>query len=136
MIQAGKKRIWIANAYFVPSKAILEMIKRKASEGVDVRLLAPGKKSDSKTSFGLQHVEYDSLLEKGVRVWEYLPAMMHAKTMVVDDDLAFVSSMNLDPLSLTKLEEVALVVQDRAFAATLAQTFETDCVHARALSKP
>jgi cardiolipin synthase A/B len=134
MIQAANKRLWIANAYFVPSKAILEMIERKASEGVDVRLLAPGKKSDSKTSFGIQHIEYDSLLEKGVRVWEYQPSMMHAKTMLVDDELACVSSMNLDPLSLGKLEEVALVVQDRAFAGALAQTFENDCVHARSLS--
>jgi len=134
MIQAAKKRLWIANAYFVPSKAILEMIERKASEGVDVRLLAPGKKSDSKTSFGLQHIEYDDLLEKGVRVWEYQPSMMHAKTMLVDDELGLVSTMNLDPLSLAKLEEVALVVQDRAFAAALARTFEQDCVHARALS--
>jgi cardiolipin synthase A/B len=134
LIQAAKKRLWIANAYFVPSDAILDMIKRKASEGVDVRILAPGKKSDSKTSFGLQHIEYDALLEKGVRVWEYQPSMMHAKTMLVDEELAFVSSMNLDPLSLTKLEEAALVVNDRAFAATLAQTFEADCGHARALS--
>jgi cardiolipin synthase len=135
MIQAAKKRLWIANAYFVPSKAILEMIERKSSEGVDVRLLAPGKKSDSKTSFGLQHIEYDSLLEKGVRVWEYQPSMMHAKTMLVDDELAVVSSMNLDPLSLGKLEEAALVIQDRAFVRALAQTFESDCVHARALSE-
>lgn len=134
LIQAAKKRLWIANAYFVPSKAILEMIKRKASEGVDVRLLAPGKKSDSKTSFGAQHIEYDAMLEAGVRVWEYQPSMMHAKTMLVDDDLSFVASINLDPLSLTKLEEVALVVQDRAFAAKLAETFEADCIHARALS--
>jgi cardiolipin synthase A/B len=134
MVQAAKKRLWIANAYFVPSRAILDMIEHKAAQGVDVRVLAPGKKSDSKTSFGLQHVEYDSLLEKGVRVWEYQPSMMHAKTMLIDDDLAVVSSMNLDPLSLGKLEEVALVVQDQEFARALARTFENDCVHARALS--
>jgi cardiolipin synthase len=134
VIQAAKKRLWIANAYFVPSKAILEMLKRKAREGVDVRLLAPGKKSDSKTSFGMQHVEYDSLIESGVRVWEYQPSMMHAKTMVVDDELSVVASINLDPLSLTKLEEVALVVQDKGFAAQLTQTFEADCTHSRSLS--
>jgi cardiolipin synthase len=135
VIQAAKKRLWIANAYFVPSKAILEMIKRKAAEGVDVRLLAPGKKSDSKTSFGVQHIEYDSLLEKGVRVWEYQPSMMHAKTMLVDDELSVVASINLDPLSLNKLEEVALVVQDRAFATKLAETFEADCTQSRALKR-
>jgi cardiolipin synthase A/B len=134
MIQSAKKRLWIANAYFVPSPAILAMLERKAAEGVDVRLLAPVKTSDSKTSFGAQHIEYGSLLKHGVRVWEYQPSMMHAKTMLVDDDLSSVASINLDPLSLGKLEEVALLVQDRVFAATLARTFEEDCGRARALS--
>ena len=133
MIQAAKKRLWIANAYFVPSNAILEMVKRKATEGVDVRLLMPGKKSDSKASAGAQHIEYGSLVERGVHVFEYLPSMMHAKTILVDDELAVVSSINLDPLSLNKLEEVALVIQDRAFAAALTGTFEGDLKHAREL---
>ncbi len=136
MIQAAKKRLWIANAYFVPSRAILEMLKRKASEGVDVRLLMPGKhKSDSKTSAGAQHVEYGPLVERGIRIFEYQPSMMHAKTMVVDDELSVVASINLDPLSLNKLEEVALVVQDRAFAANLARTFEADVTQARPVTR-
>jgi cardiolipin synthase len=136
LIQAAKKRLWIANAYFVPSHAILEMLKRKASEGVDVRLLMPGKqKSDSKASAGAQHVEYGPLVERGVRIFEYQPSMMHAKTMVVDDELSVVASINLDPLSLNKLEEVALVVQDRAFAENLARTFEADVTHARPVTR-
>jgi cardiolipin synthase len=61
--------------------------------------------------------------------------MMHAKTVVVDDELAVVGSMNLDPLSLGKLEEVALVVQDRAFTAKLAQTFEEDSARCRVVSR-
>lgn len=134
LIQASKKRLWIANAYFVPSPAILSMIERKSAEGVDVRLLAPGKKSDSKTSFGAQHIEYESLLKRGVRVFEYQPSMMHAKTMLVDAELALVGSINLDPLSLNKLEEAALLVHDRAFATELARSFEADCVHAKELS--
>jgi cardiolipin synthase len=135
LVQSAHKRLWIANAYFVPSDAILELLKHKAEKGVDVRLLAPGKKSDSKTSFGAQHIEYGSLLEKRIRIFEYQPSMMHSKTMLVDDDLALVSSMNLDPLSLTKLEEAALVVQDRTFTAKLAQTFEADCKRANELKR-
>ena len=135
VVQAAKRRLWIANAYFVPSDAILEMLKRKASEGVDVRLLMPGKKNDSKASAGAQHKEYGSLVERGVHVFEYEPSMMHAKTMVVDDELAIVASINLEPLSLNKLEEVALVVQDRAFASTLASTFEADLKHATAVTR-
>ena len=111
------------------------MLKRKASEGVDGRLLVPGKASDSKTSFGAQHAVYGSLLERGVQVWEYEPSMMHAKTTLVDDDLVTVASINLDPLSLGKLEESALVVQDVALAGRLVETFDADCKHARKLTK-
>jgi len=135
MIAAAKRRLWIANAYFVPSKAILDLIARKAAAGVDVRVLAPGKKSDSKTSFGAQHVEYGALLEKGVRVWEYQPSMMHAKTMLVDERLVSVGSANLDPLSLSKLEEVTLVVDDAATAAELEASFLKDCSHAKELKQ-
>lgn len=134
MIAAARKRIWIANAYFVPSRAILDLLARKAASGVDVRILAPGKKSDSKTSFGAQQGEYGTLMKRGVRVWEYQPSMMHAKSMVVDDDLALLGSINLDPLSLNKLEEGALVASDPALAAALAQSFGRDCEHAKELS--
>jgi cardiolipin synthase len=52
----------------------------------------------------------------------------------VDDELSVVASMNLDPLSLSKLEEVALVVQDRDFATALARLFEADLTHAKAVT--
>ncbi len=131
MIQSAKKRLWIANAYFVPPDVILETMKSKAASGVDVRLLVPGTKSDSTLSMGSQHLEYGSLVKGGVRVFEYQPSMMHAKTMLVDDEVSLVSSINLEPLSLSKSEEVALVVQDRAFAVQMAESFERDCSHAR-----
>ncbi len=131
MISAAKRRLWIANAYFVPSKAILDLIARKAAAGVDVRILAPGKKSDSKTSFGAQHVEYGGLLKSGARVWEYQPSMMHAKTMLVDERFVSIGSANLDPLSLNKLEEVTLVIDDGAVASQVEHSFLKDCSHAK-----
>lgn len=130
MIRAAKKRLWIANAYFVPSDEVLDLVKEKGDAGVDVRLLLPGKHSDSRISMGSQHVAYGSLTEHHVRIWEYEPSMMHAKTFVVDQELAVVGSINLEPLSFSKLEEDALVVQDRVFTDELARTFEQDCKHA------
>lgn len=135
MLAAARKRIWIANAYFIPSRAILDLLGRKASSGVDVRLLAPGMKSDSKTSFGAQQGQYGALMKRGVRVWEYEPSMMHSKTMVVDDELSLVGSINLDPLSLNKLEEGSLVIEDHALTAALALNFGRDCEHAKELSR-
>jgi cardiolipin synthase A/B len=130
-MQAASKRLWIANSYFVPPRPILDLLKAKAAGGVDVRLLVPGTKSDSKISVGSQHVEYGSLVASGVRVFEYQPSMMHAKTMLVDEALSIVGSINLEPLSLGKLEESALVVHDPVFAEAMARSFEGDCLQAR-----
>jgi len=127
MLDAAHERLWIANAYFVPGHPVLELLGRRAKEGADVRLLVPGTKSDSKLSLLMQHREYGELLKRGVRIWEYQPAMMHAKTMVVDKTLAIIGSVNLDPLSLGKLEEGALVVQDPELVAQMAKEFEDDC---------
>ncbi|HET9957456.1 MAG TPA: phosphatidylserine/phosphatidylglycerophosphate/cardiolipin synthase family protein [Polyangiaceae bacterium] len=135
LISSARKRLWIANAYFVPSRAILDLLARKASEGVDVRILVPGKKSDSKTSFGVQQFEYGSLLDRGVRVWEYQPSMMHSKSMVIDQNRGVIGSVNLEPLSLRKLEEGALVFESPALARALTLAFEQDCSRAQELKR-
>ena len=69
-------------------------------------------------------------MKKKIRVYEYQPSMMHAKTMVVDDELSLVGSINFDLLSMDKLEEDALVVQDRAFNEEMARSFERDLTQA------
>jgi cardiolipin synthase len=131
MIGFARQRIWISNAYFVPSDAILRLLADKAAHGVDVRVLVAGQHSDSKTSFGAQQFEYGSLVKRGVRVWEYMPSMLHTKAMLVDSELALVGSINLDPLSLNKLEEGALAVQDPTVNERLAQNFLQDCTRAK-----
>ena len=135
MLSVAQHRVWIANAYFVPSQGILDLLKAKAKSGVDVRILAPYKNSDSKTAFGAQHLEYGDLVALGIKVWEYDSSMMHAKTMLVDDELALVGSINLDPLSLNELEEDALVVRDRSFADQIGQRFSEDCNRSKPVRK-
>ena len=133
VIAAARRRLWIANAYLVPSRPIFELLLSKARAGVDVRILLPGIKSDSKSALAAQHTEYPELLGAGIRVWEYTPSMMHAKTMIADDELAVVGSINLDPLSLRELEESALLIDDRSVTAELARQFEADVLHANEL---
>jgi cardiolipin synthase len=135
VIAAATRRLWITNAYLVPSHAIFEQLLAKARAGVDVRILVPGIKSDSKPALAVQHEEYPELLRAGIRVWEYTPSMIHSKTMLADDELAVVGSINLDPLSLHKLEESALVIDDRGVTAELARQFETDVLQAHELTR-
>lgn len=119
MVGAATKRIWIANSYFIPSAAVAQMLIEKAKAGVDVRVLAPGKKMDMKPVRLGQLSVYKDLLEQGVRIWEYQPSMMHSKTMLVDDHLIVVGSTNLDVLSRQDLEEGSLIVEDPELAKEL-----------------
>jgi cardiolipin synthase A/B len=131
LFSAAKKRLWIANSYFVPSDALVFKLAAKARAGVDVRVLAPGPIHDIKPVRDAQRGSYRALLAAGVRIWEYQPSMMHAKTILVDDALVAVGSNNLDPYSMEKLEEGSLVVEDTATAARLAELFLQDLQHAR-----
>jgi cardiolipin synthase len=125
-IASAQYRLWIANSYFIPSKAIADALVRKAQAGVDVRILAPGRNHDLHPIRSAQRSTYAQLLSKGVRIWEYQPAMMHSKTMLIDDRLVVVGSINIDPMSMRKSEEGALVIEDPALAAELERYWQVD----------
>jgi cardiolipin synthase len=134
VIAAARERLWIANAYFTPPKAIIEQLVHKAHEGVDVRVLAPGPIHDVPLVRASQRANYEQLLEAGVRIWEYQPSMMHAKTLLVDDWLTVVGSTNLDSLSLNKLGEGSMVLADPEFARKLERCWERDFEYSREIS--
>ncbi|MCU1283499.1 MAG: cls1 [bacterium] len=130
-IASAKKRLWLWNAYFVPDAHLRELLIAKARQGVDVRVIAPGDKNDVTASKLGQRHGYPPLLAAGIRVFEYQPTMMHAKTMIVDDRVAVVGSINLDSLSLTRLEEDAIVVEDPELVAALARDWDADVAQSR-----
>jgi cardiolipin synthase A/B len=132
-IAAARRRLWIANSYFIPTQDISDMLILKAKEGVDVRVLVPGRHHDVAPVRAGQRSSYARLLEGGVRIWEYELSMMHSKTILADDRLSVIGSTNMDPLSLDVVEEGSLVVEDPALAEALAQDFEEDLVHSREL---
>ncbi|MFP2908444.1 phospholipase D-like domain-containing protein [Pyxidicoccus sp. 3LFB2] len=131
MVRAAQKRLWIAQSYFTPNGALTKQLVERARAGVDVRVLAPGDLNDQKVITVAQRASYDELLEAGVRIWEYQPSMMHAKTMLVDDRLVLVGSINYDPLSFNVLEEGSLVLQDDAAAKSMEAFFLEDLEHAK-----
>jgi len=127
----AREQLWVANAYFYPPAELLELLCRKAREGVDVRLLLPGPHIDRRFVRLAQQTCYPPLLEAGVRIFEYGPSMMHAKTVLVDHRLSLVGSVNLDPLSLYWLEEGTLVVDDPGTARELEEQLALDLARAR-----
>jgi cardiolipin synthase A/B len=128
---SARQRLWISNAYFTPSDDIIAQLESRSRAGVDVRLVLPGPVHDQPAMRDGQRSLYRRLLAAGVKIWEYQPSMMHAKTVLADDRLSVVGSMNLDPLSLNLLEEGSLAVEDPRAAAELAVAFERDITHSK-----
>ncbi|HZH14505.1 MAG TPA: phospholipase D-like domain-containing protein [Archangium sp.] len=84
----------------------------------------------------IQRRFYRRLERSGVKVYEYQPSMMHAKTMLVDDRIVVVGSINLDFLSMEYLEEGSLVVDDVAFAADFEERWRVDMSRSREVTRP
>ena len=111
-IAAAREKLYISNSYFVPHKAFRDLLCDAARRGVDVRVLTVSGSSDVKSTWYAGRARYEELFKGGVRIFEYQPAMMHAKTIVVDGAWLSVGSMNADNRSISFNEESNLVVLD------------------------
>ena len=80
----ARRTLYISNSYFVPGENFMNLLLAAAKRGVDVRVLTVSNKTDVKTTWYAGRTYYEKLLEGGVKIYEYQPTMMHAKTMVVD----------------------------------------------------
>lgn len=129
-ITSAEQRVQLRTPYFVPDEAMLSALTTAALRGVDVRVLVP-LHSDSRLVSAAGRSYFEELLRSGVRVYEYLPRMLHAKTLVVDDELAAVGTANFDNRSFRLNFEVAAVVHGPELAAELAQVFAADLEQAR-----
>ncbi|HEU4697573.1 MAG TPA: phospholipase D-like domain-containing protein [Gemmatimonadales bacterium] len=128
---AAQRRLWICNSYFIPDKKLRAAVTARARAGVDVRVLVPGNHTDAVPVQLAGHTYYEELLEAGVRIFEYQPAMLHAKTVVVDGCWSVVGSSNLDKRSIKWNEENVLAVSDERFARAIEAGYETDLARSR-----
>jgi cardiolipin synthase A/B len=117
-ILRARHRVDIACPYFYPGTRFRRALERAAARGVRVRLLLQGK-VDYRFAALAAHVLYEGLLARGIRIYEYTPAFLHAKVAVVDREWATVGSSNIDPLSLLLNLEANALVFDEPFVAQL-----------------
>jgi cardiolipin synthase len=134
-IAAARRRVWITNSYFAPRPRATGVLAAAVARGVDVRLLLPGL-SDAPLVRHAGHGYFAELLGYGVKVFEYQPAVLHAKTLVVDDCVAVVGSTNLDYRSFDFNAECNLVILDEPTNAALAAAFEDDLVRSTEIRLP
>jgi cardiolipin synthase len=121
----ARRRLWIADAYFVGHGPYVIALQQAARDGVDVRLLMP-RGSDVIGTVPLSRTLYRTLLEAGVRLFEWNGTMMHAKTAVADSQWARIGSTNLNLNSWVGNWELDVAIEDRAVAETLELHYEED----------
>jgi cardiolipin synthase len=123
---SARERLWITTPYFAPPSRGLRMLGAAAKRGVDVRLLLPSARADVPIVRHAGHGAYAPLLARGVRIFEYTQATLHAKSLVVDDYASLVGSSNLDFRSLWFNAECNVLLLDSAWGKTLADHFLHD----------
>src|SRR3990170_2917321 len=106
---SARRRLYITTPYFVPDQQTRGAAAARARQGVDVRILG--------------HSFFDELLGAGVRIYEYQPAMMHNKTVVVDGQWSVVGSANMDIRSKELNQENVLGILDEGFGREVQATF-------------
>ena len=87
--------IWLTTPYFAVEDSVVRALCMAADSGVDVRLLLPGI-PDHKYTDIVAHSHYGRLLEHGVKLYEFSPGFLHAKSFVADGEAAFVGTVNMD----------------------------------------
>jgi cardiolipin synthase len=98
-ISKARRRLWIASPYFVPDTGLLDALCLAGYTGVDVRLLGQLKPDKWLPQFAARYY-WNQVLRAGVRVFQYRGGMMHAKTVLVDDEFVSIGSANLDNRSM------------------------------------
>jgi cardiolipin synthase len=122
----ARKTLWLADAYFAGTATYVQALTSAARDGVDVRLLVPGRGSDIALMQAVSRAGYRPLLTAGVRLFEWNGPMMHAKTAVADARWARVGSTNLNLASWVGNWELDIVVEDAGFGEAMQAQYEID----------
>ena len=125
-IKSATKSILIQNAYFLPDAQVREALVDAVKRGVRVEVIVPGRHIDlPAVRFASWH-HYGEMLKGGVKIYEYLPTMLHNKTMVVDGLYSTIGSINFDARSMSRNAEESLAFYDRGFARKMEAMFADD----------
>jgi cardiolipin synthase len=125
-IVSAVKSIYISNAYFVPDADTTRALEGAVRRGVDVRVIVPGEFTDVPIVRQASRWHYELLLRRGIRIFEYQPTMMHAKTMVVDGAWTTIGSSNFDDRSFRLNDEVNINIYNDDLAAQMETMFHAD----------
>lgn len=131
-ISAAKKHIRLEHSYFVPDDLALKALIKARQRGVAIDVITPGN-IDANIVRNASRTLWPDLLRAGVKIYEYYPAMLHCKIMIVDDAFVTCGSVNLDERSFDINDESNVNVIDSKFAARMIADFERDKAQSKAI---
>lgn len=132
-IHQAQSEILLTTPYYIPDDFLQESLVIAALSGIKVKLLVP-EKGDSKLVNTVARSYYSELLEAGAEVYLYHKGFVHAKTFVIDGEVASVGTANLDLRSFDLNFEVAAMIYDKDAAEVLKNAFYDDLQHASQLN--
>lgn len=133
-IACAKREVIIQNPYFAPDDGVCELLGMMVKRGVAVHLMLPGAHTDSPFVRRAGCRLYEQLLEGGVRLYEFMPTLIHQKIVIVDEIWSHIGSTNFDARSLSLNEEVGIGIRDARIAQELKAAFENDLKRAKELT--
>ncbi|HET9313642.1 MAG TPA: phospholipase D-like domain-containing protein [Nitrospira sp.] len=137
-ISSARTSILISTPYLLPGEQLTEALLDAVRRGVRVRVLIPSVVKSSGVEFvtqASQREAFGALLDGGVQLHEYSPALLHTKMMIVDGTWATVGSTNLDNRSMAMNDELNVMFYDRTIAKRLEEIFAADVAYSHKVSR-
>jgi len=134
-IEGARSSIYLTNPYFVPDDAMSDALVRAAGRGVQVSIITAGATHGilDRLVRKASQAHFARALKAGVKIYEYGPGLLHAKTLVVDERWVSIGSANLDNRSFALNNELNVAFMDRGVASQLIAAFQQDLEFARAV---
>jgi cardiolipin synthase len=120
ILSQAERYVYIFTPYLAIDAEMQSALMLAAKRGVDVRIVTPGV-PDKKTVYRLTRSYYAPLIRAGVRIYEYAPGFLHAKSYVCDDRVAVVGTINMDYRSLFLHFECGALLMDSPVIADIKQ---------------
>ena len=134
MIQRAKKYLYIQSPYLIIDKSISDSLKLASASGVDVRIMIPGK-GDHPFVYWANLAYAGDLLEYGVKIYHYdRSAFLHAKTVVIDDEICSIGTANMDTRSFELNFEVNAFIYSETISKQQKSEFEKDILKSEELT--
>jgi cardiolipin synthase len=125
-VAAAERSLLITNPYFIPTRGFRHALAAAVKRGVRVQVVMPGPYHDQPIVRRASRHTWRTLVGNGVELYEYQSTMIHAKTLVVDDMVFHVGSINFDPRSFSLNAEAGIIAADRDLATRMSTVFSED----------